>query len=112
MVVVDSGKKALLTQSDITADNAEDRIKQAIQKIKYHSEAVEEFHVTEKGTMTSYGQKVPYVKFNARIKKLPIGELSGIISVVKDSKGNDKILVSVNEKSKYSHLCINEFFHA
>ena len=43
MVVVDSGKKALLTQSDITADNAEDRIKQAIQKIKYHSEAVEEF---------------------------------------------------------------------
>lgn len=110
MVVVDSGKKALLTQSDITADNAEDRIKQAIQKIKYHSEAVEEFHVTEKGTMTSYGQKVPYVKFNARIKKLPIGELSGIISVVKDSKGNDKILVSVNEKSKYSQLIANEFF--
>ena len=31
-------------------------------------------------------------------KKLPIGEISGIISVVKDEKGNDKILISANEK--------------
>ena len=77
MVVVDSGKRALLTQSDITANDAEDRIKQAIQKIKYHSEAVEEFHVTEKGTMTSYGQKVPYVKFNARIKNFRLANFQG-----------------------------------
>lgn len=110
MVVVDSGKKTLLTQSDIKADNAEERIKQAVQKVKYHSDALEEFHVTEKGTMTSYGQTVPYVKFNAKIKKLPIGEISGIISVVKDKNGSDKILVSVNEKDKYSQLIANEFF--
>lgn len=110
MVVVDSGKKVILTADDIKSDDAEEKIKMAINKIKYQSAAVEDFHITEKGTMKSYGKEIPYVKFTARIKKLPIGEISGIISVVKDEKGNDKILVSANEKSKYSQLISNEFF--
>ena len=110
MVVVDSGKKQILTQTDIKADDAEDRIKNAIKKVKYQSDALEDFHVTERGTMKTYGQTAPYVRFTARIKKLPIGEVSGIISVVKDENNNDKILVSLNEKSKYSQLISNEFF--
>ena len=110
LLVVDSGKKAVLTQADITSPNAEDKIKSAINKIKYQSAAIEEFHVTEHGTMKSYGQKIPYVKFTAKVKKLPIGDISGVISVVKDEKGNDKILISANEKSKYSQLITNEFF--
>lgn len=110
MVVIDSSKKAPITIEDIKADDVEDRLKAAINKVKYQAAAVEDFRVTEKGTMTSYGQTVPYVKFTARIKKLPIGEISGIISVVKDSKGNDKILVSANEKDRYSQLIANEFF--
>lgn len=110
MVIVDSGKKTILSTEDIKAPDAEDRIRAAINKIKYQSAAVEEFHITEKGTMKSYGQTVPYVKFTAKMKKLPIGEISGIISVVKDEKGNDKILVSANEKDRYSQLITNEFF--
>ena len=110
MIVVDSGKKELLTPEDIKANDVEERIKSAISKFKYQNMALEEFHITEKGIMNSYGQEIPYVKFNASIKKLPIGELSGIISVVKDEKGNDKILVSVNNAQKYSQLISNEFF--
>lgn len=110
MVVVDSGKKTILTQDDIQSDNAEEKIKSAINKIKYQSAAVEDFRVTERGTMKSYGKDIPYVKFVAKLKKLPIGEISGIISVVKDEKGNDKILVSANEKDRYSQLIANEFF--
>lgn len=110
MVIVDSGKKTILSTEDIKAPDAEDRIRAAINRIKYQSAAVEEFRVTEKGTMTSYGQTVPYVKFTAKMKKLPIGEISGIISVVKDENGNDKILVSANEKERYSQLITNEFF--
>lgn len=110
MVVVDSGKKVILSQEDIKSPNAEEKIKSAISKIKYQSAAVEEFHITEKGTMKSYGKEIPYVKFTAKMKKLPIGEISGIISVVKDENGNDKILVSANEKDRYSQLISNEFF--
>ena len=110
MVVVDSGKKAILTKEDIQANDAEDRIKAAISKIKYQSATLDYFHVSEKGTMKSYGQTVPYVKFKAKIKKLPIGEISGIISVAKDANGNDKILISANENERYSQLIANEFF--
>lgn len=110
MLVVDSSKKTLLTTEDIKATDAEDRIKAAINKFKYQAATIEDFHVTEKGTMKSYGKDIPYVRFNARVKKLPIGEISGIISVVKDEKGNDKILVSANEKDRYSQLIANEFF--
>ncbi len=110
MVVVDTSKKAIITQADIKAPDAEERIKNAISKFKYQTAALEEFHITEKGTMTSYGQEIPYVKFRAKLKKLPIGEISGIISVVEDEKGNDKILVSANQGEKYSQLISNEFF--
>jgi hypothetical protein len=110
MVVLDSGKKTLISQDDIKANDAEDRIKAAISKVKYQAATLDEFEVTERGTMKSYGQNAPYIKFKAKIKKLPIGEISGVISVVKDSKGNDKVLVSANEKSKYSQLITNEFF--
>ncbi len=110
MVVIDSAKKAPITAEDIKSPDVEEKLKAAINKVKYQAAAVEDFRVTEKGTMTSYGQEVPYVKFTARIKKLPIGEISGIISVVKDKNGNDKILVSANEKGRYSQLIANEFF--
>ena len=110
MVVVDSGKKVILSAEDIKSPDAESRILAAINKIKYQSAAVEEFHVIEQGTMKSYGKEVPYVKFRAKLKKLPIGEISGIISVVKDEHVNDKVLVSANEKNKYSQLISNEFF--
>ena len=110
MVVIDSSKKAPITIEDIKAPNVEERLKAAINKVKYQAIAVDDFEVTEKGTMMSYGQDVPYVKFTAKIKKLPIGEISGIISIVKDEKGNDKILISANEKDRYSQLIANEFF--
>ena len=110
MVVVDSGKKTILSTDDIKAPDAETRIKTAISKIKYQSAAIEEFAITEKGTMKSYGKEIPYVKFSAKMKKLPVGEISGIISVVKDEQGNDKILISANEKDRYSKLITNEFF--
>ena len=110
MIVVDTSKKAIISQADIKAPDAEARIKNAISKFKYQTAALEEFHITEKGTMTSYGQEIPYVKFRAKLKKLPIGEISGIISVVEDEKGNDKILVSANQGEKYSQLISNEFF--
>ena len=60
--------------------------------------------------MKSYGQTIPYVKFRAKVKKLPVGEISGIISIVKDDNGNDKILVSANQGERYSQLISNEFF--
>ena len=110
MFVVDSGDKEILTADDIKSDNVEDKLYKAISKIKYQAVSVEDLKVTKHGTMHSYGKDIPYVKFEARVKKLPIGDIGGIISVAETKDGESRLLISANEKSKYSQLISDEFF--
>lgn len=110
MFVVDSGDKEILTADDIKSDNVEDKLYKAISKIKYQAVSVEDLKVIKHGTMHSYGKDVPYVKFEARVKKLPIGDIGGIISVAETKAGESRLLISANEKSKYSQLISDEFF--
>lgn len=110
MFVVDSGNKDILTVEDIKSENVEEKLYKAISKIKYQAVSVEDLKVTKHGTMHSYGKDVPYVKFEARIKKLPIGYIGGIISVAETKDGESRLLISANEKSKYSQLISDEFF--
>lgn len=109
MFVVDSGNKDILTVEDIKSENVEEKLYKAISKIKYQAVSVEDLKVTKHGTMHSYGKDVPYVKFEARIKKLPIGDIGGIISVAETKDGESRLLISANEKSKYSQLISDEF---
>lgn len=110
LVVVDSGKKELLTQEDIKSDAAEEKIRAAINKFKYQAASVQEFKVTKRGYIKAYGKTVPYVKFEAKVSKLPFGDIAGIISVVENSNGEPRVLLSANENSKYSQLISDEFF--
>lgn len=110
MFVVDSGDKDILTAEDIKSENVEEKLYKAISKIKYQAVSVEDLKVTKHGIMHSYGKEVPYVKFEARIKKLPIGDVGGIISVAETKDGESRLLISANEKSKYSQLISDEFF--
>lgn len=110
LIVVDLNKKPLLTKSDLQSDDIEQKLKDVMSKVKYQALSVDELHVTKRGTMTSYGKTVPYVKFNAKISKLPIGDVSGIISVAETKDGENRLLISANEKSKYSQLIAEEFF--
>lgn len=110
MFVVDSGDKAILTVEDIKSDKAEEKLQKALGKIKYQAVSVEDLKVTKHGTMSSYGKQVPYVKFEARVKKLPIGDVGGIVSVADIKDGEQRLLISVSEKNKYSQLISDEFF--
>lgn len=110
MFVVDSGDKDILTSEDIKSDNVEEKLYKAVSKIKYQAVSVEDLKVTKHCTMNSYGKDVPYVKFEARIKKLPIGDIGGIISVAETKDGESRLLISANEKNKYSQLISDEFF--
>ena len=110
MLVVDSGNKKILTAEDIKSDNVEEKLHRALNKIKYQAITVDDLKVTKHGTMSSYGSEIPYVRFEARVKKLPIGDIGGIISVAKTKDGEERILISANEKDKYSQLISNEFF--
>ena len=110
MCIVDSGKKALLTQSDIKSANLEKKMQELVSKFKYQSISFHEIKVTSTGTMNVYGQNVPYARFEAKSNKLPFSDLSGIVSSVKTSDGSEKLAIAVSEKKRYSQLITDEFF--
>ena len=110
MFVVDSGDKTILSVEDIESDKVEEKLRKALSKVKYQAVSVEDLKVTKHGTMKSYGKEVPYVKFEARVKKLPIGDIGGIVSVAQTKAGEERLLISVSEKNKYSQLISDEFF--
>ncbi len=110
MIVVDDHKKPIFTKEDITSGDIEEKLKSSLGKIKYQSIGLENFEVTKHGSMYTYGQTVPYARFNAKISRFPVGSMSGIIAVASTKSGENRILVSVNEKSKYSQLLSDEFF--
>jgi len=110
MVIVDSGKKPLLTQNDIKSENVDKKLKDLAGKFKYQGSAVQEITVTNRGTMQVYGKTVPYAKFEARVTKLPFKDISGIVASVTTSDGSEKLALSLSEKKKYSQLITNEFY--
>lgn len=110
LIVVDSASKPIFTQEDIRSDNIEEKIKNTLSKFKYQAISVDDIQITKHGQMTSYGKNVPYVKFTAKVSRLPIGDISGIISVAETKNGGARLLISANEKNKYSQLISEEFF--
>lgn len=110
MVIIDSGKKPLLTQNEINSSELDKKLKALSEKMNYQGVNVKDIAVTNRGTMEAYGQKVPYAKFEAHVSKLPFSDVSGIISSIQTSDGSEKLALSLNEKKKYSQLITNEFY--
>ena len=110
MIIVDSGKKSLLTQEDLKSPDIDIKIKEASSKIKYRGAKAKEIKVTNRGTMEVYGQNVPFVKFEARVTGAPIAEIAGVVASVKTSDGSEKLALSLSEKKRYSQLITNEFY--
>ena len=110
MCIIDSGNKSILSQEDITGNNTEERMKESISKLKYPSVSFQDIKVISKGSMSAYGQNVPYAKFEAKSNRFPVSDLTGIVASLKTSDSSEKLIISVSEKKKYSQLIADEFF--
>ena len=110
MCIIDSKNKPLLSQEDIKSSNLESKLQSLADKFKYQSVSFHEIKITSRGNIKVYNQNVPYAKFEAKANKLPFSDLAGIIACVKTSDNSEKLIVSLNEKKKYSHLIAEEFF--
>ena len=110
MVILDSGKKPILTKADIKSQNLDTTLQDVSKKINYKGVKVQDIAITSRGTMEMYGQNVPYAKFDAKVTRLPFSEISGIVASVKTSDGNEKLALSLSEKKRYSQLITNEFY--
>lgn len=112
MCIVDSKKKPLLTKADIKSDKLEEQMQQLADKFKYQSVSFHEIKVTSRGNIEVYGQTVPYAKFEAKANKLPFSDLAGIVASVTTSDGSEKLVISLNEKKKYSQLIAEQFYRS
>lgn len=112
LIIVDTNNKPILTTEDIESEDIEEKLIELTRKVKYQAFQVDELKVTKHGTLNSYGKDSPYIKFEARAKKLPIGDIAGMISVTETDDGEQRLLISANEKRKYSQLISDEFFRA
>ena len=110
LLVLNTGKKQLLSQTDIQSKDIADKLKDIFTKTKYQAVTIEELKVTERGMITAKGKNVPYAKFDAKISKLPVKDYTGMIAVITTKSSNNEILAAVNEKKKYSQLLTKEFF--
>ena len=110
LLVLNTGKKQLLSQTDIQSKDIANKLKDMFAKTKYQAVTIEELKVTERGMITSKGKNVPYAKFDAKISKLPVKDYTGMIAVLTTKSGNNEILAAINEKKKYSQLLTKEFF--
>lgn len=110
MIILDSGKKPLLTQQDIKNDKVEIKLNDLAEKFKYQAVTVQDIKVTSKGSINIYGKDVPYAKFDAKVTKLPFSDISGIVASVTTSDGAEKLAFSLSEKKKYSQLIASEFY--
>lgn len=110
MCIIDSGNKAILSQEDIKGDNTEEKLRESISKLKYQAISFQDIKVLSKGSMSAYGQTVPYAKFEAKSNRFPVSDLTGIVASLKTTDGSEKLIISVSEKKKYSQLIADEFF--
>ena len=110
VVIVDSGKKPLLTQNDIKSDKVDKKLNDLADKFKYQAVTVQDIKITDRGTMKVYGKDVPYAKFEAHVTKLPFKDVAGVVASVTTSDGSEKLAFSISEKKKYSQLITNEFY--
>ena len=110
MIIVDSGKKPLLTQDDIKSSEVDKKLKELAGNFKYQAITLQDIKITNRGMMNVYGRQVPYAKFEAHVTKLPFSDVSGVVSSVKTSDGSERLALAINEKGKYSQLITNEFY--
>lgn len=110
MIMIEPKKESFLTKDDIKSENLQERIETLLNKYKYQLVKFDKIEVSKKGEFEGIGQKIPYAKVNAEISNLPFKDIEGIVGVAQTQNGKNLIVISVNEKGKYSQIITDAFY--
>ena len=111
MIMIEPKNEALLTKEDITSEKIEEKINTLVDKYKYKLVKFEKIEVKKAGELEALKQKVPYVKVVGIVSNLPIKDVEGIVGVAELENGKNLIVISVNEKGKYSQIITDGFYN-
>lgn len=110
MIMIEPKNENILTKDDINADNIQQKLDNIANKYKYKVVKFDKIEVTKHGNFEGINQNIPYVKIRAEISNLPIKSMEGILGVAELENGKNLIVVSVNERGKYSQIITDAFY--
>jgi hypothetical protein len=110
MIMIEPKNESILTKEDINADNIQQKLDVIANKYKYKVVKFDKIEVTKHGNFKGINQNIPYVKIKAEISNLPIKSMEGILGVAELENGKNLIVVSVNERGKYSQIITDAFY--
>lgn len=110
MIIIEPKNEDILTKEDITSGNIQEKIDELTNKYKYKFVKFDKVEVSKHGTFEGLGQEIPYVKVNAQISSIAVKNMEGIVGVAELENGKNLIVISVNEKGKYSQIIADAFY--
>lgn len=108
MIMIEPKNGDFLTKEDIDEEDLQEKIEKLINK--YRIVKFDKIQIVKKDTFKGVGQEIPYAKVKAEISSLPIKDIEGIVGVAELKNGKNLIVVSVNEKGKYSQIIAEAFY--
>lgn len=99
-----------LTPEDFKTGKAKEKVTDFANKFQYKMVKLDNFKITDEGSMDIGGEEKPYLRFEADAVNLPMKKIDGIVSITQDENGENRIMISVNNDDKYSQIISNAFF--
>lgn len=110
MIMVEPNKEDILTKEDIKSTEIEKKLELAAKKYSNKLIQFESIKVLKKGQFKGVNQTIPYAKVEVEISNLPIKNMVGIVGVAELPDGKNLIVLSANEKDKYSQIITEAFY--
>lgn len=110
MIMIEPKDETFLTKEDIKGGDIQEKIDVLVNKYKYKVVKFDKVEVTKHGSFEGIEQSIPYVKVVAQVSNLPVKDMEGIVGVAELTNGKNLIVISVNEKGKYSQIITDAFY--
>ena len=106
-----------LSPNDFATNEINNKINDLLTKSKDSFITFEDFKIIQKGNYVSKGQKVPYIKFSAKVKNIPFKNVIGIIAAyeTKNEKAKNpstKLIFTVVDTKAFNHVIVENFIKA
>lgn len=110
MIMIEPKKENILTKEDIQSEDIQEKINTLVDKYKYKLVKFDKIEVKKTGELNALNQTIPYIKVVAVVSSLPVKDMEGIVGVAELENGKNLIVMSVNEKDKYSQIITDAFY--
>lgn len=106
-----------ISKNDFLTNEINDKINDLLGKLKDSLFTYDEFKILQKGVYISKGQKVPYIKFSAKVKNVPFKNVVGVIGAYetkneKAKNSSTKLIFTVVDSKAFNPVIVSDFIRA